>query len=113
VFWLAKSLELVVSNASCCLWVAEGDGRRGISFAIVAGGFQLVTLAVAVAVVRHRAQRTALAAILVYGAITVLLLTDGGTGEFQLLLNLIALVVAGLGIISELLGAQHRLRLEP
>lgn len=113
LFWLAKSAELVVSNARCCLWEAEGDGRRGIFFAMTAGGFQLVTLAVAVAVVRHRAQRTALAALLLYGTITVLLLTEGGPGEVQLLLNLIALVVAALAIITELLVAQHRLRIEP
>ncbi len=112
MFWLAQSVELVVGNARCCLWAAEGDGRRGIFFAMIAGGLQLVTLAVAVAVVRHRAQRTALAAILLYGAITVLLMANGGADEVQLLLNLIALVVAGLAILAELLVAQHRLRLE-
>lgn len=111
VFWLAKSVELVVANARCCMWAAEGDGRRGIFFAMTAGGFQLATLVVAVAVVRHRAQRTALAAILLYSAITVLLMTDGRSGEVQLLLNLIALVVAGLTISAELLVARSGLDL--
>ena len=112
VFWLAKSVELVVGNARCCLWAPEGDGRRGIVFAMIAGGFQLVTLAVAVAVIRKRAQRIALVAISLYGAITVLLLTESGSGEVQLLLNLIALVVAGLAIIAGLVVAQRRLRPE-
>lgn len=38
-----------------------------------------------------------------------MLLTDGGSGEVHLLLNLIALVVAGLAIIAGLLVTRHRL----
>ncbi len=113
MFWLAKSLELIVSNARCCLLVSEGDGRRGIVFAMIAGGFQLATFAVGVAVVRHRFQRTALAVIALYGAITVLLVAESGASDVQLLLNLIALVVAGSAILLELLVARDRLRGEP
>ena len=99
--WLAKSLELIVGNARCCLWAAEGDGRRGIFLAAVASGVQLSTMALAAAVVRRRAQRAALAAITLYGAITVVLLIEGGAGETQLWLNLTALVVAGLAILAD------------
>jgi hypothetical protein len=105
VFWLVKSMELIVGNARCCLLAAEGDARRGIFLATIAGGFQLATLAVAVAVTRHRALRAALAVIVTWGAITLLLLTDGGVSEDQLWFNLIALVVAGLAILAELVVA--------
>ena len=101
VVWLAKSVDLIVGNARCCLWAAEGDGRRGIFLAAMAGGLQLATMAVAAAVVRRRAQRAALAAITSYGAITILFLIEGGAGETQLWLNLAALGVAGLAILSD------------
>lgn len=99
--WLAKSVRLIVGNAQCCLWAAEGDGRRGIFLAAVASGVQLVTAAVAVAVVGGQARRAALVATVLYGAITVLLLIEGGAGETQLWLNLTALVVAGLAILAD------------
>lgn len=99
--WLAKSVELIVGNARCCLWTAEGDGRRGIFLAAIASGLQLATVALAAVVVRRREKRAALAAIMVYGAITVRLLIEGGTGESQLWLNLAALVVAGFAILAD------------
>ena len=99
--WLAKSVELIVGNARCCLWAAEGDGRRGIVLAAVASGLQLATVALAAAVVRRRVQRAALAAITLYGAITVVLLIEGGAGDTQLWLNLTALVVAGLATLAD------------
>lgn len=99
--WLAKSVELIVGNARCCLWAAEGDGRRGIFLAAVVGGVQLVTVAVAAAVVGHRARRIALAVITSYGAITLVFLMEGGVGETQLWLNLAVLGVAGLAILGD------------
>lgn len=98
MLWLATSLETIVGNARCCLWAAEGDGRRGIVLAALTGAFQLATLALAAAVVRHRARGVAGAAIVLYGVITVLLLAEGGAADTRLWFNLAALVVAGLAI---------------
>lgn len=110
-FWLAKTVDLMVVSATCCLLAADNDGQRGLFFAMIALGLQLVTLAVAVAVVAHRAQRTALAAIILWIAIGGIVLTDDGA-NVQLWLNLVALVVAGLAVAAELLVARHRSRLE-
>ena len=109
--WLAKTVELMVVNVTCCLLVADNDGQRGLFFAMVALGLQLVTLVVAVAVVGHRAQRTALAAIILYIAIGSVLLIDDGA-NVQLRLNLVALVVAGLAVAAEVVVAPHRSSLE-
>jgi len=109
--WLAKAVDLMVVNATCCLLAADNDGQRGLFFAMIALGLQLATLAVAIAVVAHRAQRTALAALILYIAIGGVLLTDNGA-NVQLRLNLVALVIAGLAVAAELLVARHRSRLE-
>lgn len=102
MFWLSRSLELMVDNATCCLWAGEGDGRRGIVYAACAGGFQVATLVLAIGVIRHRALRSALAVVVSCVAVTVILIRDGGGGEGQLWVNLVALVVAALAIVAAL-----------
>jgi hypothetical protein len=100
VFWLAKSVELIVDNAGCCLWTAEGDGRRSSLYATVVASFQVGTLAIAVRVVRQRGLWVALGLIVFYVAVTVVLMGAGGGGEIRLWLNLLVLVVAGLAIAA-------------
>lgn len=98
VFWLTKSANLIFDNARCCLFASEGDGRRGIFFAVLTGGIQLAALGVAVGVVQGRARRTALALIALLLAVALVLATDEASGGGLLWLNVIALVVAGAAI---------------